>query len=95
MQQSWRRRLGARLATARALLGEFYTAPYRGAVARARRDEDDLFMLFVYAELMGVPNPATYYTLELQPLLLERFHEWHTRPRMGLEHSPLDHFRCC
>ena len=70
-----------------------YTAPYRGAVARARRDEDDLFMLFVFAELMGVPNPAAYYTLELQPLLLERFHEWHTR--MGLEHSPLDHFRCC
>ena len=76
-----------------ALLAEFYTAPYRGAVARARRDEDDLFMLFVFAELLGVPNPAAYYTLELQPVLLERFHEWHTR--MGQEHSPLDHFRCC
>ena len=93
MREPWRRRFRARLARARALLGEFYTAPYRGAVARARRDEDDLFMLFVYAELMGVPNPATYYTLELQPLLLERFHEWHTR--MGLERTPLDHFRCC
>ena len=79
--------------TFRTLLREFYMAPYRGAVARARRDEDDLFMLFVFAELMGVPNPATYYTLELQPILLERFHDWHTR--MGLEHSPLDHFRCC
>ena len=83
----------ARLARARALLAEFYAAPYRGAIARARRDEDDLFMLFVFAELMGVPNPATWYTLELQPLLLERFHEWHTRT--GLERSPLDHFRCC
>ena len=86
-------RVGARLTRARDLLREFYTAPYRGAVARARRDEDDLFMLFVFAELMGVPNPASYYTLELQPILLERFHAWHTR--MGLEHSPLDHFRCC
>lgn len=75
------------------LLSEFYNAPYRGAVARARRDEEDLFMLFVFAELLGIPNPATYYTLELQPVLLERFHQWHTR--MGLEHSPLDHFRCC
>ena len=93
MREPWQRRVRARLARARALLGEFYTAPYRGAVARARRDEDDLFMLFVYAELMGVPNPATYYTLELQPLMLERFHEWHTR--MGLERTPLDHFRCC
>jgi len=93
MPDSRHHRIGARLARARALLAEFYAAPYRGAVARARRDEDDLFMLFVYAELLGVPNPAAYYMLELQPLLLERFHEWHTR--MGLEHSPLDHFRCC
>ena len=75
-------RLGVRVAT-------------RGgtAIARARRDENDLFMLFVFSELMGVPNPAAYYTLELQPLLLERFHEWHQR--MGMEHSPLDGFRCC
>ncbi len=79
--------------TFRALLKEFYEAPYRGAVARAKRDEDERLMLGVYAELLGIPNPATYYTLELQPILLERFHEWHTR--MGLEHSPLDHFRCC
>ena len=75
------------------LLDEFSAAPYRGTLARARRDEDDLFMLFVFAELMGVPNPASYYTLELQPVLLERFHEWHQR--QGLNHSPLDGFRCC
>ena len=50
-------------------------------------------MLLVFSEMMGVPNPAAYYTLELQPLLLERFHDWHRR--MGMEHSPLDHFRCC
>ncbi|SFR39800.1 hypothetical protein SAMN04488070_0464 [Pseudidiomarina maritima] len=70
-----------------------YNAPYRSAIARAKRDEDDLFMLLVFSELMGVPNPASYYTLELQPLLLERFHEWHLR--MGMEHSPLHGFRCC
>jgi hypothetical protein len=72
---------------------EFYFGRYRSAIARARRDEDDLFMLLVFSEMMGVPNPATYYTLELQPLLLERFHEWHRR--MGMERSPLEHFRCC
>ena len=90
MPEPSRRPIWARL---RSLLSEFYMAPYRGAVARARRDEDDLFMLLVFGELMGIPNPATYYTLELQPILLERFHDWHTR--MGMEHSPLDHFRCC
>jgi hypothetical protein len=72
---------------------EIYSVRYRSTIARARRDEDDLFMLLVFAELMGVPSPAGYYTLELQPLLLERFHDWHRR--MGMERSPLDGFRCC
>jgi hypothetical protein len=75
------------------LVREFYVAPHRGVVARAKRDEDDIFMLLVFSEMMGVPNPASYYTLELQPLLYERFHDWHTR--MGMEKSPLDGFRCC
>src|SRR5690625_6608398 len=69
---------------------QFYYAPYRAAIARAKREEDDLFMLLVFAEMMGMPNPASWYTLELQPILLERFHEWHTR--MGMERSPLFHF---
>ncbi|HEX5677374.1 MAG TPA: cory-CC-star protein [Alcanivorax sp.] len=71
----------------------YYNAPYRAAIARARRDEEDLFMLMVFSENLGIPNPATWYTLELQPLLLDRFHDWHKR--MGMPHSPLDHFRCC
>ena len=75
------------------LLREFYTAPFRGAVARAKRQEDDLFMLLVFSEMVGVPNPASYFTLELQPLLYEDFHEWHKR--MGMEHSPLEGFHCC
>lgn len=74
-------------------LREFYAAPFRGAIARAKRQEDDLFMLLVFSEMVGVPNPASYYTLELQPLLYEDFHEWHKR--MGMEHSPLEGFHCC
>ena len=84
--QQWLSRAGE-------LVNEFYNAPYRSAIARAKRDEDDLFMMLVFSEMMRVPNPASYYTLELQPLMLERFHDWHQR--MGMEHSPLDHFRCC
>jgi hypothetical protein len=90
---SLRASLGSRLRAFGSLMREFYVAPHRGVVARAKRDEDDLFMLLVFAEMMGVPNPASYYTLELQPVLYERFHEWHIR--MGLERSPLDGFRCC
>jgi len=81
------------LRRAKELLAEFYVSPYRGAVARARRDQDDLFMLLVFSEMVGVPNPASYYTLELQPLLYDDFHEWHKR--MGMDHSPLEWFSCC
>ncbi len=72
---------------------EFYVAPYRQSFARAQRDEDDLFMLMVFSESLGVPNPATYYTMELLPVVYDRFHEWHHR--MGMEKSPLDHISCC
>ena len=85
--------LGHALRRIRHLFREFYEAPYRKTLARARRDEDDLFMLLVFSEQMGIPNPASYYTLELLPILYERFHDWHLR--MGLEKSPLDNIRCC
>jgi hypothetical protein len=83
----------SRLRRALDLLQEFYDAPHRGALARAKQEEDDLFMLLVFSEMMGVPNPASYHTLELLPLLYEEFHAWHLR--MGMERSPLDHIRCC
>ena len=89
MLTALRRALGA----VAGLLKELHIAPYRRLVARERRDLDDLFMLFVFSDVMGVPNPVTYYTLELQPLLLEEFHDWHLR--MGMERSPLDNVRCC
>jgi hypothetical protein len=82
-----------RMKTAVELLTEFYQAPYRGTIARAKRDEDDLFMLFVFSEMMGIPNPVTFYTLELQPVLIEKFHDWHKR--MGMERSPIDDLKCC
>lgn len=81
------------LRKAREILEEFYQAPHRAAIARARRAEEDLFMLLVFAEVMGVPNPVSYYTLELLPVMYDRFHEWHLR--MGMDHSPLEGFRCC
>lgn len=71
----------------------FYYAPYRRTLLRAVRDEEDLFMLMLFAESLGIANPVSFYTLELQPIFLEVFHDWHTR--MGMEHSPLDQFGCC
>lgn len=74
-------------------LNEFYHAPYRQTLARAARDEEDFFMLLMFAESLGIDNPASFYTLELQPLFLENFHEWHTR--MGMDRCPFDHIGCC
>ena len=72
---------------------EFYVSPYRATFAQAQREEDDLFMMLVLSEALGVPNPASYYTIELLPVMYERVHDWHTR--MGLDRSPLDQFSCC
>ncbi|HEX6595100.1 MAG TPA: cory-CC-star protein [Bacillota bacterium] len=67
--------------------------PHRQEIARELRAEDDLFLLLLYSELIGIPNPVYYYTLELYPYMIEQFHEWHLR--MGMEKSPLSGIRCC
>lgn len=75
-------------------LREFYYGPYQRTLAREVRDQEDLFMLMVFSESLGVPNPVSFYTLELQPVMLEQFHQWHLR--MGIERSPLEGgFGCC
>lgn len=85
--------VGERLRALSEGLNAFYAGPYRATFARARRDEEDLFMMMVFSDALGVPNPATYYTVELLPVGYERFHEWHRR--MGMERSPLDTVSCC
>lgn len=74
-------------------LYEFYTAPYRQTMQKSARDEQDLLMLLLFAESLGISNPVSFYTMELQPIFLEAFHDWHLR--MGMEKSPLDGFSCC
>lgn len=81
---------------ARVLAGlrEYYEAPHRRAMARARREEDDLLMLYACGEALGLPNPAAFYTMELLPVLLDELHDWHTR--MGMERWPGDDgLSCC
>lgn len=66
---------------------------HHAAIKRELRDEDDLFILLCFSELLGIPNPVSYYTMELYPLLIDKFHHWHLR--MGMEKSPLEEIRCC
>jgi hypothetical protein len=66
---------------------------HEAEVKRELQDEDDLFLFLCFSEWLGVPNPVTYHTLELYPLILEEFHQWHQR--MGMDRSPLEYIRCC
>ncbi|GAA0420297.1 MAG: cory-CC-star protein [Bacillota bacterium] len=72
---------------------EMISMPHRQEIARELRQEDDVFLLLLYSEMIGIPNPVYYYTLELYPYIVENFHDWHLR--MGMEKSPLSGIRCC
>ena len=53
----------------------------------------DLFLLLCFMDIMGLPNPAALYLVDIHPYLLEEFHLWHRR--MGVDRSPLSSFSCC
>ena len=82
-----------RLRLAREVYEGIYLAPYRSQLYRSYREEQDLFLLSGFSDLLGVPSPVAFYTLELYPELIEQFHEWHVR--MGMPHAPEGGFRCC
>jgi hypothetical protein len=69
---------------------EFFASKYRAQIAREARHEEDLFILLACSDLLGIPNPVQFYTLELYPHLYERFHQWHKR--MGMDKSPIHGF---
>ncbi len=66
---------------------------YRQTFARARQDEDDVVLMIILSEALGVPNPMSWYAIELLPVVYDRFHDWHRR--IGLDRSPLDRIACC
>ena len=89
----WWQAVRRRLRTAREIYEGIFFAPYRDQIYRESRDRRDLFLIMSFADLTGVPNPVSFYTLELYPELIEQFHQWHLR--LGLEHAPEGGFRCC
>jgi hypothetical protein len=66
---------------------------YERELRRQAAELNDLFLLLCYLEIVGLPNPATLYLLDVYPYLLEQFHQWHRR--MGMDHSPLGTLPCC
>ncbi len=43
---------------------------------KARSEEDRLFSLIVYGDLLGIPILPPYYTLRLLPYLIPGFENW-------------------
>ena len=82
-----------RLRQARDIYEGIYFAPYRSQIRREYLRQRDLFFLVGFSDLLGVPNPVAFYTLELYPELIEESHQWHLR--MGMPHAPEGGFRCC
>ena len=85
--------LRLRLRAAREIYEGIYVAPYRSAIQREYLRQRDLFLVLGMSDMLGVPSPVSFYTLELLPDLIEGFHEWHLR--LGLEQAPEGGFRCC
>lgn len=83
----------AKTPTLRQWFHEVFTGRYRLTFARAQQDEDDIMAMLVLGEALGVPNPMSWYAVELLPVIYDRFHLWHQR--MGLDRSPLDRISCC
>jgi hypothetical protein len=78
-------------------VGEFFygmsLAGYEKKLRQQFMELNDLFMLLCYMELVGLPNPAALYLLEVYPYFLDEFHTWHRR--MGMDHSPMGSLPCC
>jgi len=72
---------------------EISISKFRGPIYKEYAKENDLFMYLCFSELMGIPNPVAFHTLELYPIFYEEFHQWHIR--MGMEKSPIDGLTCC
>jgi hypothetical protein len=86
-------RLVRRLRWARDIYEGIYFAPYRREIHREYLRQRDLFYLVSVADLLGIPSPVQFYTLECLPEALESFHQWHLR--LGREQPPDAGFRCC
>jgi len=85
--------LRRRLRSLREIYEGLYVAPYRSAIHKEYLRQRDIFLLMGFAEMLGVPNPVSFYSLELYPELIDQFHEWHLR--MGMPRAPDGGFRCC
>ncbi|MDB1144871.1 MAG: cory-CC-star protein [Alcaligenaceae bacterium] len=71
---------------------EFYFKKYRSALYKEANLNDDFFMILVFSEIYGIPNFMALQTLDMLPVLMPKFHEWHQKS--GIEHSFFNNMPC-
>lgn len=71
---------------------EFFVSKWRAGLQKEATNQQDALMAMLFLEALGVPNPTSYYALELYPEFIEDFHRWHQR--MGIQQFPEPGF-CC
>ena len=71
---------------------EYYESSYRGVLNREKKQIDDFFMIILFSEMMGIPNPYEFYTLEIMIDFMPNFHKWHKS--VGLNESPFENLPC-
>jgi hypothetical protein len=50
-----------------------------GVIRKEAFDVNDNLMLLLFGDFLGIPNPISYYSLELLPLLYEDLVPWERR----------------
>lgn len=69
----------------------FFLSRWQSGLQKEAARQEDALMAMLFLEALGVPNPTSYYTLELYPEFVEEFHQWHLR--MGMD--SFDAGFCC
>lgn len=57
------------------------------------KDEiDDFFMIISFSEIWGIENPYALESLEMLPILMPKFHDWHQK--VGVKSSFFENLPC-
>jgi len=73
-------------------LEDSYRRSFASSIKRENSEIDDFFMLICFSEIFGLENPYSLYTLEMLPVLMPKFHDWHQN--LGIKHSFFENFPC-
>lgn len=67
----------------RTVISDFLEGAFKVKASSVIRKEafdlNDDFMLLLFGDFLGIPNPVSYYTLELLPYLADELESWERR----------------